>query len=59
MCLRAREPHEGGWMHPDRFDNITVNGTRRHGASEALPSAATNAMVESPEHGRIRYFTQA
>ena len=42
MCLRAREPHEGGWMHPDRFDNITVNGTRRHGASEALPSAAAN-----------------
>ena len=54
MCLRGREPHEGEWMHPDHFDNIAVSGTRRHGVSEALPSAATNAMIESPEHGKFR-----
>ena len=59
MCLRAREPHEGKWKHPDRSDNNTVSGTRRHGVSEALPSAATNVMIESPEHRRIQYFMQA
>ena len=32
------------------FDNVAVSGTRRHGVSEALSLAATEAMIESPEH---------
>ena len=44
---------EGERTHPDHFDNVADSGTRRHRVSEALSSAATNAMTESPEHGRL------
>lgn len=33
-CLCAHERHEtymSEWTHPDHFDNLAVNGTRRHG----------------------------
>ena len=39
------------------FDNVVVGGTRRHGASEALSLAATEAMIESPEHGGLSILT--
>ena len=39
------------------FDNVGVSGTRRHGVSEALSLAATEAMIESPEHeGLFSFF---
>ena len=38
------------------FDNVAVSGTRRHGVSEALSLAATEGMIESPEHEGLSKF---
>ena len=38
------------------FDNVAVSGTRRHGVSEALSLAATEGMIESPEHEGLSNF---